>query len=84
MCSLYLCGSVHVHACEFDAESSMYVCVCVVFGVSACDVCGFVSVFWVWVCLWPLYICLMLCIWLYGVISLFCACLCMSLYGMGV
>lgn len=50
VCNLYLCGSVHVHAWEFDAESSIYVCVCVVFGVSACDVCGFVSVFWVWVC----------------------------------
>lgn len=28
MCSLYLFASLHLHACGFVAESSVYACVC--------------------------------------------------------
>lgn len=84
MCSLYLSESVHLHACGFPAVSSVYefwcLCVCVL-GVSVFAVCGFVSVFWIWVCLWPCVFVDSVYLHLWGLFFVFvCVCLCICLY----
>ena len=52
------------------------VCVCV-FWVSVFAVCGFVSVFWIWVCLWPCVFVDSVYLHLWG---FFCFCMCLSAY----
>ena len=84
MCSLYLSESVHLHACGFPAASSVYefwcLSVCVSW-VSVFALCGFVSVFWMWVCLWPYVFVDSVYLHLWGLFSVFvCVCLCMCLY----